>query len=315
MIPAVQVEELLHRFGGRVALDGITLTVAPGEIFGVFGFSGAGKTTLLRVLGGQIVPTAGRAQVLGLCASADRDRLRKHIGVVAQASVLAPEMTLAQNLRLVAGVHGLAVAEAQARFAALCERLAIDPGEAARLPAGRLAQGVRRRACVAFAFLHRPEVLLLDEPTAGLDSHDQLRLWSVIEEAAAAGTTIFFGSSHPADAERCGRLVLLGRGRVRLSGTVQEIRAGHVGAARVRLDGLDAGRAALARERLRTLGYQLEPPTADSSVGPRILLPDHGESSLRRLRAVLETLPFQPQVRLELPTLAQIFQEALGAEL
>lgn len=309
MIPAVQVEELLHRFGGRVALDGVTLTVAQGEIFGVFGFSGAGKSTLLRILAGQIVPTAGKAQVLGMDASADRDRLRRHIGHVAQAPVLSPEMTLSQNLRLVAGVHGLSFAEAQARFARLCERLGIDADEAARLPSGRLAQGVRRRAGVAFALLHRPEVLLIDEPAAGLDSHDQLRLWTLLKEAAAAGTTVFFGSSHPVEAERCGRLVLLGRGRVRLSGTAQEIRAGHVGAARVRLDGLDAQRAALARERLLALGYQVE------AAGPRILLPDHGESSLRRLRAVLETLPFQPQVRLELPTLSQIFQEALGAEL
>jgi len=203
---AVEVRNLVVRRGRTRAVDGLTCSVRQGAVTGLLGPSGCGKSTLMRAVVGVQVLTSGSVQVLGLPAG-DR-RLRDRVGYVTQAPSVYDDLTVAENLRFFARVLGVADDEAERCLEA------VDLAGVRDRVVARLSGGQRSRASLAVALLGRPEVLVLDEPTVGLDPVLRRDLWAMFHALADAGTTVLVSSHVMDEAERCDRLLLMRDGRL-----------------------------------------------------------------------------------------------------
>ena len=213
---AVEVEGVVKSFGHLRALDGVRLRVRRGEVFGLLGPNGSGKTTLIRCLVGLVEPDAGRVTVLGRRLP-DLGVLSR-VGYMTQAPALYPDLSVSENLRFFAAIsggrHDLDVA---LEFVELADRR--DSVVAT------LSGGMRTRASLACAIVHRPELLLLDEPTVGVDPQLRAQLWNRFREMTATGTTIVVSSHVMDEAARCDRLGLIRFGRLLAEGTVTDLLA------------------------------------------------------------------------------------------
>ena len=207
------VRGLTVRYGRRVALDDVTLDVPAGAVTAVIGGDGAGKTTLLRALAGVAQPTGGTV----------RSPARRRIGYVAGASGLYDDLSVAENVAFVAEAYGVRGAELERRLAELLERTGLD-GIGDRL-AGRLSGGMRQKLAFALAMLHRPELLILDEPTTGVDPVSRAELWRLIAGAAAGGAGVVVSTTYLDEAERAASVLLLDAGRAIAAGPPQAVAA------------------------------------------------------------------------------------------
>ncbi|MFN8653998.1 MAG: ABC transporter ATP-binding protein [Gemmatimonadales bacterium] len=218
---AIEMRELHKRFGKLVAVESLTLTIARGEVFGLLGSNGSGKTTTIRMLTGLMAPTSGGAIVAGIDVVARPEAVRHRLGYMSQRFGLYDDLTVEENLRFYAGLYGLVGEEGRARV----EEQITELGFVARRRqlAGTLSGGWKQRLSLACATGHRPQVLFLDEPTAGVDPAARRQFWEVIRAMAAGGTTILVTTHYMDEAERCGRLALLWRGKLEAVGTPQEI--------------------------------------------------------------------------------------------
>ena len=219
---AVVVESLTRRFGPVVAVDGASFSIPAGELFGILGPNGSGKTTAIRMLCGLLAPTAGRAVVAGVDVAEDPDQVKAHIGYMSQAFGLYGDLTVVENLRFYGGVYGLGD-ELGDRVAWAIERMRL--AELGSRLAGVLSGGQKQRLALGCALLHRPRVLFLDEPTAGVDPAARRLFWDIIRGLAAEGTTIICTTHYMDEAERFDRLVFLSRGHVTATGTPDEVKA------------------------------------------------------------------------------------------
>jgi ABC-2 type transport system ATP-binding protein len=211
--PAVRLEGLTLRYGERRALEAVSFEVAPGELFALLGPNGSGKSTLLRILSTLLKPSAGRALVEGVNVSEDPAAARHRLGVVFQGNGLDAKLTVAENLRFQGYLYGLSGRALAQRIGALLERFAL--AERRRELAGRLSGGLRRRVELAKALLHRPRVLLLDEPSSGLDLPSRQAFWQTLDELRAEDALTVVVATHLMDeAERCSRVALLDGGRL-----------------------------------------------------------------------------------------------------
>jgi ABC-2 type transport system ATP-binding protein len=218
MSAAVEVREVRKRFGEIQALDGISLSVQAGEIYGLLGPNGAGKTTLIRAIVGLVRADGGEVRVLGTLMP-DRATLSR-IGYMTQAAALYADLTAEENARFFAAVQGSGNrrgVEAALRFVDLWERRRSVPAT--------LSGGMRTRLSLACALVHRPDLLLLDEPTVGVDPQLRVQLWDGLRRMAAEGTTIIVSSHVMDEAERTDRLGLVQGGRLLAEGTVAELLA------------------------------------------------------------------------------------------
>ncbi len=209
----IEVEGLTHNYGTRTALSDLSFVVRRGEIFGLLGPNGGGKTTLFRILSTSIAPTNGSARLFGLDVVRDRRYIRDKIGVVFQSPSLDRKLTARENLRHQGHLYGLRGRRLDRRIEDLLARfgLAERGGEIVE----KLSGGLRRRLELAKAFLHGPELLLLDEPSAGLDPGARLELWRYFEELRRVeGTTLLLTTHFTEEAERCDRVGILDRGRL-----------------------------------------------------------------------------------------------------
>jgi ABC-2 type transport system ATP-binding protein len=213
VVATVEVTDVVQRFGATRALDGISLTVRRGEVYGLLGPNGSGKTTLIRSLVGMVKPQSGSVRVLGVTMP-DIDVLGR-IGYMTQAAALYGEITVLDNVRFFAAVNGGGSVEKALRFVELWDRR--DSVVAT------LSGGMRTRASLACALVHRPELLLLDEPTVGVDPRMRRDLWDRFRQMASEGTTILVSSHVMDEAERCERLGLILDGRMLAEGTVAEL--------------------------------------------------------------------------------------------
>jgi ABC-2 type transport system ATP-binding protein len=204
--PAVEVQDLVVRRGPVLALDGLGFRSVAGEVTGLLGPSGCGKSTLMRAIVGVQVVTSGSVRVLGLPAG-DK-RLRDRIGYVTQAPSVYDDLTVAENLRFFARVLGVPSTEADRCLEA------VDLGPRRDAVVGRLSGGQRSRVSLAVALLGTPEVLVLDEPTVGLDPVLRRELWAMFHALAEAGTAVLVSSHVMDEAERCDRLLLMRDGVV-----------------------------------------------------------------------------------------------------
>jgi ABC-2 type transport system ATP-binding protein len=219
--PAVTVRGLVKHFGAVKAVDGITFDIASRQIFGILGPNGSGKTTTIRMLCGLLKPTAGVAAVAGADVTTRPERVKRTIGYMSQAFGLYGDLTVEENLRFYGGVYGLD-ADLPARIAWAEERMMLAEF-GARL-AGKLSGGQRQRLALGCSLLHRPPVLFLDEPTAGVDPAARRLFWQIIRGLAAEGTTIIVTTHYMDEAERFDRLAFLSRGRLTAFGTPDEVK-------------------------------------------------------------------------------------------
>jgi len=208
---------LTRRFGAQTAVDGIDLAVARGEVFGFLGPNGSGKSTLLRMLLGLLEPSAGEARVLGFEMPRDAERLRPSVGYMAQRFSLYEELTVEENLRFAGQVFGILGRHLRERLAAVSATHGLDPFRRKR--AGALSGGWKQRLALAAASIHEPALLVLDEPTAGVDPQSRRSFWERIFGLAAAGTTILVSTHYMDEAVRCHRLCMLREGRRGALGT------------------------------------------------------------------------------------------------
>jgi len=228
--PAIRTEGLTKHFGDVVALDGLDLEVAQGEVFGFLGPNGAGKTTTIRLLLHLLRPTAGHAWVHGVPVS-DVRRAHRHLGFVSGDVALWPQLTGQEVLHLLANLSG----EVDAAYRdQLCERLGLDLSRRIRT----LSKGNRQKVALVAALMHRPDVLLLDEPTAGLDPLMEAEFQQLVREAAARGQTVFL-SSHILDEveDVCTRVAILRGGRLVEIATLESLRQKDVLVLDVSFDG------------------------------------------------------------------------------
>jgi ABC-2 type transport system ATP-binding protein len=221
LVPAVTTSHLRKAFGSLVAVESLDLEIRRGEVFGLLGPNGSGKTTTIRMLTGLMQPTSGDATVVGLDVRRDSEAIRRNIGYMSQRFGLYDDLTIVENIRFYAGVYGLIGAERDARMGELMHELGLT--ERAQQLAGTLSGGWKQRLALACATAHRPAMVFLDEPTAGVDPAARRRFWEIIYMLASRGTTILVTTHYMDEAERCQRLAFLSRGHLIGVGTVQEI--------------------------------------------------------------------------------------------
>ena len=216
-LPAIDVTGLTRSFGGRRVVDGVALRVGQGEIAGFLGPNGSGKTTCIRMLCGLLTPDAGEGTVLGLDLRSRQRQIRRQAGYMTQRFSFYEDLSIEENLVFVAGLYGLprqAVAGTLADLGLTARRGQL---------AGSLSGGWKQRLALAACIMHRPRLLLLDEPTAGVDPKARRQFWDEIHAHAAAGMTVLVSTHYMDEAERCHRIHYIAHGRLVVSGTVAEV--------------------------------------------------------------------------------------------
>jgi ABC-2 type transport system ATP-binding protein len=220
---AVRAEGLTKRFGAFVAVDHVDLRIERGEIFGFLGPNGAGKSTTIRMLCGLMEPSEGRAEVLGFDVARDPEKIRSRIGYMSQRSSLYNDLTVAELLTFYARIYGLGDAERRAKVAGWIERAELGGREGQLV--GTLSGGWRQRLALGCAILHRPDLLLLDEPTSGTDPVQRREFWELIYRFGDEGTTVLVTTHYMDEAEHCGTLAFIHGGRIIAKGTPAAIKA------------------------------------------------------------------------------------------
>jgi len=210
----IEVHDLVKTFGDFTAVDHVSFSVQRGEVVGYLGPNGSGKTTTMRMLLGLLRPTSGSAKVLGFDATAETERIRPNVGYMSQKFALYEDLTVRENLVFYGGVYGLIGAALQTRMEAVLELISLRDRAASRERAGQLAGGWRQRLALGIALIHQPQLLFLDEPTSGVDPEARRAFWDIIYTLAEQGVTVFVSTHYMDEAEHCGRLGIMNRGRL-----------------------------------------------------------------------------------------------------
>ena len=219
--PAVSLTGLTRRFGDNVAVDGLTLEVRPGELFGIVGPDGAGKTTTLRMLAGVLRPTSGEGIIHGVDVVTDPEGVKPFIAYMSQQFGLYTDLTVRENIDFYADLYRMPRSERPVRMERLFAFSSLGPFQD-RL-AGNLSGGMKQKLSLCCALIHHPKVLLLDEPTFGVDPISRRDLWMILHEMVEDGVTILVSTSYLDEAERCDRVALLHEGRVLAMDTPQQL--------------------------------------------------------------------------------------------
>ena len=219
MTPAIDVRGLVKRFGDRTVVDHVSMTVQTGEIAGFLGPNGSGKTTTIRLMCGLLTPDAGEGQVLGHDIRREGAAIKREVGYMTQRFSFYEDLTIEENLNFVAGLYGLDPARQ-----AVADTLA-DLGLTSRKGqlAGSLSGGWKQRLALAACIMHRPKLLMLDEPTAGVDPKARREFWDEIHQLAAGGLTVLVSTHYMDEAERCHRINYIAYGKLVAQGTVAEM--------------------------------------------------------------------------------------------
>jgi ABC-2 type transport system ATP-binding protein len=237
--PAIVVRDLVKRFGDRTVVDHVSMQVATGEIAGFLGPNGSGKTTTIRLMCGLLTPDGGEGRVLGHDIRRDGAAIKREVGYMTQRFSFYEDLTIEENLRFVAGLYGLGDPRK-----AVADTLA-DLGLATRKAqlAGSLSGGWKQRLALAACIMHRPRLLMLDEPTAGVDPKARREFWDEIHQLAAGGLTVLVSTHYMDEAERCHKINYIAYGKLIATGTVAEM-VRDAGLATVILDGPAVAEAA-----------------------------------------------------------------------
>jgi ABC-2 type transport system ATP-binding protein len=218
----IETTDLTRRFGSYTAVDRLTFHVARGEVFGFLGPNGAGKSTTIRLLCGLLDPSDGCATVVGYDVRRSPEEVKQRIGYMSQRFSLYPDLTCWENLEFFASIYGLRGRRRTERLREVLELVGLSGRERSR--AGTLSGGNKQRLALAAAMAHRPELLFLDEPTAGVDPMSRRNFWRIVHDLARSGLTVFATTHYMDEAEYCHRLGFFFRGHVLACGTPQEIK-------------------------------------------------------------------------------------------
>ena len=286
----IDVHDLDKSFGAAKVVDGLTLQVAKGEICGFLGANGSGKTTTIRMLCGLLLADAGNGTCLGFDIRKDAQAIRRHVGYMTQRFSFYEDLTVFENLDLVASVYELprprqAVREIIGRMGLADRRNQL---------AGQLSGGWKQRLALAACILHEPRLLLLDEPTAGVDAKARREFWDLIHDMAGEGLTVLVSTHYMDEAERCNRIVYLASGRIVVEGSADDVARG---AGLITFEAIGTGIDAAAR-RLRhqpgvdaaaVFGHALRVAGTDrATLEAAIRNPDHAALSWREVEPRLE---------------------------
>ena len=251
----IRADSLRRTFDDLVAVEGLNLDIAEGEIFGLVGPDGAGKTTTMRMLTGLLKPSGGGAEVAGFDVARHTERLKEHIGYMSQRFGLYPDLTVMENIGFYADIYGVPVRGRAEKIDRLLGFSNLTPFRQ-RL-AGNLSGGMKQKLGLACALIHTPRVLFLDEPTNGVDPVSRRDFWRILYQLVRERVTIFVSTAYLDEAERCTRLALLHQGRLLGLGTPDEVKAMMPGALLEVRTPAPRRTAALLRERLATASVGL----------------------------------------------------------
>jgi ABC-2 type transport system ATP-binding protein len=277
-VNAVRVEGLTRAFGQVVAVDGLTFAVGEGELFGVVGPDGAGKTTTLRLLAGVLRPTSGSAWVAGVDVTERPEEVKSLIAYMAQRFGLYEDLTVAENLDFYADVYRVPTHTRPARLARLYEFSRL--GEFRDRLAGKLSGGMKQKLSLSCCLVHHPRVLLLDEPTFGVDPISRRELWLILHEMVREGVTVVLSTSYLDEAERCDRVVLMSEGCALALDTPAALQASLGGT----LVAVRTDRPREARDRLRASSW-VESATLFGDTVHALLRPEASAASVASLLA------------------------------
>ena len=259
MMDAIQVTGLVKRFGTKTVVDHVSMTVAEGEIVGFLGPNGSGKTTTIRLMCGLLTPDEGSGRVLGYDIRAESLKIKNEVGYMTQKFSFYEDLTIAENLQFVARLYRLKPAEEYV------DRTLDDLGLTSRRDqlAGTLSGGWKQRLALAACIMHKPKLLLLDEPTAGVDPKARREFWDEIHRLARGGLTVLVSTHYMDEAERCHALAYIAYGKLLTHGSIAEVVAG-AGLTTWEIDGGDSHEAArlmaLARELEKAPGVEMVVP-------------------------------------------------------
>lgn len=305
----IEAQGLVRRYGSKTAVDGVDLQVGAGEIFGFLGANGAGKTTCVRMLVTLLRPTSGWARVAGFDVVESRDDVRRAIGVALQEVAIDPFMTGRELMRLQGALHGLDKSRSEKRGGELLERVGLSAVASNRV--STYSGGMQRRLDLAMALLHEPQVLFLDEPTAGLDPTSRQSLWEEVRALnAEQGMTVFLTTHYLEEADRlAGRVAILDQGKIVKQGAPEQLKA-EVGAPALSVVVAD-GREAEARAVLERFGSPLGGPSRRIAVR----LPG-GAAEMARVVRELDAAGIAPEsMELTAASLDDVFAAATGQSL
>jgi ABC-2 type transport system ATP-binding protein len=243
--PTVSLQGLSRSFGALLAVDALTVDIGAGELFGIVGPDGAGKTTTLRMLAGVLRPSAGTAVLTGVDVASDPEGVKPHIAYMAQRFGLYEDLTVQENLDFYADLYRVPKADRPARLERLYEFSRL--GEFSHRLAGQLSGGMKQKLSLSCCLVHRPEILLLDEPTFGVDPISRRELWLILHEMVGEGITVIVSTSYLDEAERCDRVMLLNEGRALALDRPEQLQASLEGT----MIQLRSDRPRVAREVLR----------------------------------------------------------------
>ena len=297
----ISVQSVVHRYGDRTALDGVSFEVKAAELFGLLGPNGSGKTTLFRILSTLMIPAGGRASIMGFDVARDPNRLRRQIGVVFQAQSIDVKLTAAENLWHQGHLYGLHGVSLKLRIAEMLGRVGL--ADRADEKAETFSGGMQRRLELAKGLLHHPSVLLLDEPTTGLDPGARRDLWQYLAVLRDEERVTVIVTTHlMEEAERCDRLAILNEGKVVALGTPNELKH-EIGGDVILLDAKDLESLA---ERIRAR-FHLDAQVLQGQV--RI----ERENGHRFITDVVEAFPGEIEaISVSKPTLEDVFIHRTG---
>ncbi|MBD5216744.1 MAG: ABC transporter ATP-binding protein [Bacteroidales bacterium] len=222
MNTVVNISGVSKTYGTIKALDDVSLTVREGEMFGLIGPDGAGKSTLYRLLATLLAPDSGHLEVLGLDTVKDYRQLRKLIGYMPERFSLYPDLSISENLNFFASLFGVSVKQNYDLIAPIFSQLAKFPDR----PAGKLSGGMKQKLALSCALIHRPPILLLDEPTTGVDAVSRSEFWDMLATLRKFGITILVSTSYMDEATRCDRIAMIDHGKILRTDTPEGLVAG-----------------------------------------------------------------------------------------
>jgi ABC-2 type transport system ATP-binding protein len=305
--PVISVEHLVHRYGDRAALNGVSFDVRPAELFGLLGPNGSGKTTLFRILSTLMLPTAGRATIMGCDAAQEPARLRRQIGVVFQAQSIDLKLTAYENLWHQGHLYGLRGEALKKRIQEILSRVGL--ADRAKELVETFSGGMQRRIELAKGLLHHPGVLLLDEPTTGLDPGARRDLWQYLQMLRDEEHVSVLVTTHlMEEAERCDRLAIMNEGNLVALGTPAELKS-EIGGDVIVLDA--AHDATVLAERIRAR-FHVETTVLENQAGKNQVRMER-EGAHRFVTEVVEAFPGEIEaLSVSKPALEDVFIRRTG---
>ena len=300
--PIIQVENLTRRFGDFTAVDHVSFQVERGEVFGFVGSNGSGKSTTIRMLCGLLAPTEGTARVAGLDIGTEADRVSARIGYMSQKVSLYSSLTGQENALFFGGLYGLPATRIAERQRALFPRLGLTGREHTLVR--ELPSGIKQRLALACALLHNPDVIFLDEPTAGVDLVNRQVFWDLIRELATEGKTLFVTSHYLDEMEHAQHIGFIDRGKLIGFDSPLGLKVHFAGGYRLRLLHDEPQVVAAAADPLRTAGYQVE---AGDNGEVYVLLAEGSRATLEQLRRHLHALNPTLDATAALPSIEEVF--------